>query len=107
MSQQATLPVRAVRTERLYTSLNGYAMALVALALVGAGAWMVARNLAPIAWSMGLVLLGAFIGFGLYMLKPNEGVILTLFGRYQGTDRSEGLRWANPLQAGQKISLRA
>jgi regulator of protease activity HflC (stomatin/prohibitin superfamily) len=44
---------------------------------------------------------------GLYMLQPNEAAILLLFGEYKGTDRSEGLRWANPFFKKQKISLRA
>jgi regulator of protease activity HflC (stomatin/prohibitin superfamily) len=41
------------------------------------------------------------------MLQPNEAAILLLFGEYVGTDRSEGLRWANPFYRKQKISLRA
>jgi regulator of protease activity HflC (stomatin/prohibitin superfamily) len=36
------------------------------------------------------------------MLQPNEGIVLTLFGKYQGTDRSEGLRWTNPFQAARR-----
>jgi regulator of protease activity HflC (stomatin/prohibitin superfamily) len=54
-----------------------------------------------------LVILGAFVLSGLYMLQPNEAAILLLFGAYKGTDRTEGLRWANPFYKKQKISLRA
>jgi regulator of protease activity HflC (stomatin/prohibitin superfamily) len=50
---------------------------------------------------------GAFVLRGLYMLQPNEAAILLLFGAYKGTDRTEGLRWANPFYRKQKISLRA
>jgi hypothetical protein len=50
---------------------------------------------------------GAFVLSGLYMLQPNEAAILLLFGAYKGTDRTEGLRWANPFYKKQKISLRA
>jgi hypothetical protein len=50
---------------------------------------------------------GAFVLRGLYMLQPNEAAILLLFGAYKGTDRTEGLRWANPFYKKQKISLRA
>ena len=53
------------------------------------------------------MLAGAALLPGLYMLQPNEGIILSLFGQYLGTDRTEGLRWTNPLQSGKKISLRA
>jgi regulator of protease activity HflC (stomatin/prohibitin superfamily) len=41
------------------------------------------------------------------MLQPNQGVALTLFGAYKGTDRNEGLRWTWPWIAKAKISLRA
>ncbi len=53
-----------------------------------------------------LILAAAFVLAGLYMLQPNEAAILLLFGEYVGTDRSEGLRWANPFYRKQKISLR-
>jgi regulator of protease activity HflC (stomatin/prohibitin superfamily) len=54
-----------------------------------------------------LIVAGAFVLSGLYMLQPNEAAILLLFGAYKGTDRTEGLRWANPFYKKQKISLRA
>jgi regulator of protease activity HflC (stomatin/prohibitin superfamily) len=41
------------------------------------------------------------------MLQPNETAVLTLFGRYTGTDRSEGLRWAFPLYRKRKLTVRA
>jgi regulator of protease activity HflC (stomatin/prohibitin superfamily) len=58
-------------------------------------------------WLTGGVLRAAFTVAGLYMLQPNEAAILTFFGRYSGTDRSQGLRWANPLMVKRKLSLRA
>jgi regulator of protease activity HflC (stomatin/prohibitin superfamily) len=50
---------------------------------------------------------GVFILAGLYMQQPNEARLLTLFGRYAGTDRGEGLRWANPLMVKRRLSMRA
>ena len=44
---------------------------------------------------------------GLYMLQPNQAALLLLFGSYRGTDRSGGLRWANPFYSKNKISVRA
>ena len=41
------------------------------------------------------------------MLQPNQAALLLLFGDYRGTDRSSGLRWANPFYRKTKISLRA
>lgn len=42
-----------------------------------------------------LLVVGVVVLCGLYMLQPNQSTVLTLFGRYVGTDRSNGLRWAN------------
>ncbi|HEY8941133.1 MAG TPA: SPFH domain-containing protein [Cellvibrio sp.] len=44
--------------------------------------------------------------FGFYMVQPNQGKVLQLFGQYAGTDRTTGLRWANPFYSKQSVSLR-
>jgi regulator of protease activity HflC (stomatin/prohibitin superfamily) len=44
--------------------------------------------------------------FGFFMVAPNEGVVLQLFGDYRGTARDPGLRWANPFYTKHKVSLR-
>ncbi len=101
--------------ERAYASWNGYAMIAVTAALFAFAVWRIVmlatERVSPSAVTVlsPLVLLagGVFILAGLYMLQPNMGAILTLFGRYAGTDRSEGLRWANPFLLKRKISLRA
>ncbi|WP_306522293.1 SPFH domain-containing protein [Rheinheimera sp.] len=48
----------------------------------------------------------AICWFGFYMVQPNQSAVLQLFGRYVGTDFSNGLRWANPFFSKQKVSLR-
>lgn len=107
MSTDALPLTHAARTETPYRSHNGYLIAAIALLLVGTGVLIVARQLAPAAIGLLAALVGVAAVPGFYMLQPNEGVVLTLFGKYRGTDRTEGLRWANPLQSGRKISLRA
>jgi len=52
----------------------------------------------------GLVVLVCWIGF--FMVAPNQGRVLQLFGKYVGSARNEGLRWANPLYMKAKVSLR-
>jgi len=47
-----------------------------------------------------------FLLFGLFMVQPNNAVVLQLFGRYVGTVRDEGLRWANPFFSKRAVSLR-
>jgi regulator of protease activity HflC (stomatin/prohibitin superfamily) len=44
--------------------------------------------------------------FGLFTVSPNQGAVLTLFGRYMGTAKTAGLHWANPFYEKRKISLR-
>lgn len=44
--------------------------------------------------------------FGFFMVHPNQGKVLQLFGQYAGTDRNTGLRWANPLYSKRSVSLR-
>jgi regulator of protease activity HflC (stomatin/prohibitin superfamily) len=80
----------------------GLALALVAVALI------VGRP-APstLLLAVPLLLATAFCWAGLYMLQPNQAALLMFFGRYQGTDRGEGLRWANPFNSTRKISVRA
>src|SRR5262245_3825463 len=47
-----------------------------------------------------------FLAAGLFVVNPNEGRVLQLFGDYVGTVRAPGLRWANPFFTKKRISLR-
>ena len=102
-----------ITVERPNTSLNGYLAAVGGVALIAlpAMSFILWPDMADTTWTVFvralLSVLGVFSLVGLYMLQPREAAILTLFGEYRGTDRSEGLRWANPLYTKRKISLRA
>lgn len=48
-----------------------------------------------------LILWGGFM-----MVHPNEAKVLQLFGKYVGTVRDPGLRWANPFYAKVSVSTR-
>jgi regulator of protease activity HflC (stomatin/prohibitin superfamily) len=43
---------------------------------------------------------------GLFIVQPNEGKVLQLFGRYVGTVKEPGLRWASPFYTKRKVSQR-
>jgi len=43
---------------------------------------------------------------GLFVVNPNQGVVVQLFGRYTGTARDPGLHWVNPFTTRSAISLR-
>ncbi len=93
-------------------SFNGYLMLFIMLASMAAFVWGMlsaisagsAVNVAAMGFSTAIFL---FVSIGFYMLQPNQGAALTLFGSYQGTDRNEGLRWIWPWIGKAKISLRA
>lgn len=84
----------------LVLGLAGFVFSVLQLAQAGEPAL-------PFVLGAASLLTGLFTLAGLYMQQPNEGRILTLFGRYIGTDRNEGLRWANPFALKRRISLRA
>ena len=56
--------------------------------------------------SIVVAVLAALMYPGLFIVNPNEGKVLQLFGAYKGTVRQEGLRWANPLYSKKRVSLR-
>jgi regulator of protease activity HflC (stomatin/prohibitin superfamily) len=43
---------------------------------------------------------------GFFVVNPNEGRVLQLFGAYRGTVRVPGLRWASPFLTKRQVSLR-
>jgi regulator of protease activity HflC (stomatin/prohibitin superfamily) len=53
-----------------------------------------------------LMLTALFCECGLFLVNPNEGKVLQLFGDYKGTAQKPGLRWANPLYMKKKVSVR-
>lgn len=105
------MPSTPVTLEREVRSANGYLAATVGVVLIlgMVASFLLAPGGGPLAILVRVLViaLGVFVLVGLYMLQPREAAILTLFGQYIGTDRSEGLRWANPLYAKRRISLRA
>lgn len=61
-----------------------------------------------IVW-LGVTLIFAIIlcTKGFTVVNPNESSVLTLFGAYKGTIKTNGLFWVNPFFVRKKISLRA
>ena len=97
--------------ERAYNGLPGLPVLLVILLAEAAGVWMLVMNIrsesAPeiVFAALGIAVL-TFLIAGLFMVNPNEGKVLQLFGEYKGTAKKEGLRWANPFLTKKKVSLR-
>ncbi len=43
---------------------------------------------------------------GLYTVQPNQAAVLSLFGKYVGTVKDNGLRWNNPFYSKRRVSQR-
>lgn len=97
--------------ERPGGGVNGVLMLLLWLAGAIAAVAIFIRGAAGENGALaGLGLLLGFLDFlvllGFYTVQPNQGVAITLFGDYRGTDRRTGLRWVLFWYARKKISLR-
>jgi len=45
--------------------------------------------------------------FGYFIVNPNMSRVLVLFGKYRGTERTQGFFWTNPFTLKHKVSLKA
>jgi len=102
MNKQASQEREASSANGFVYAIAGLLIALVAISL------LVSRPSPMTGWAFGIgMLVAAWCLTGLYTLQPNQAALLTLFGSYRGTDRSEGLRWAIPFYVKKNISVRA
>jgi regulator of protease activity HflC (stomatin/prohibitin superfamily) len=97
--------------EQKYQAVAGLPMLLLFLVAAGfeiAGFFNGIADGSPwVALGSALALvLTLFLAAGLFVVNPNEGRVLQLFGDYKGTVRLPGLRWANPFFTKKRISLR-
>ncbi len=83
-------------------SVAGIVLSVRSLVLGGS----VAVGVSGIVAGVLVLLATVFVGVGLYTIQPNQARVLTLFGDYRGSDRTPGLRCANPLMMKEKVSLR-
>lgn len=115
-----TVELRGMKTssEHAGSSFSGYPMLGLILALLVLVIWNVAGNVpmdgadkAAKLTFVGLLVLPilvlAFLAAGFFMIQPNQAAVITLFGEYRGTERTEGLRWVWPWMMRKKISARA
>ena len=80
---------------------NGMAMLLLTILLyvVAIAVLVLSVNfgmLVPMVLSIIVLSLGWIVLPGLKVLRPQEALVLTLFGKYVGTIRGEGFYWVNP-----------
>jgi len=97
--------------ERQSTTWNGLVVLLLLLVTIGGSVATVilgAQGNDPGRIGVGVAgaILSIILLAGLFMVEPNQGRVLTLFGAYRGSERRAGLRWANPFMTKRAISLR-
>jgi regulator of protease activity HflC (stomatin/prohibitin superfamily) len=97
--------------ENALRSLPGIPVLLLSL-LGGTGATALFIQAARVG-DVGLITVSAVLAvlallalIGLYNVEPNQAAVLSLFGKYVGTVKEDGLRWNNPFYAKKKVSLR-
>jgi hypothetical protein len=77
---------------------------LIALAIFADGAQQDRPGQAILAIVLFILLTACFKG--IFVVNPNEAKVITLFGRYIGSEKRAGLWFANPFTARKRISLR-
>ena len=93
--------------ERQGSTFSGYTtiVVLFALQIIAVLGIAAASPMLKLLFGIGSIIV--FIcWFGFFMVAPNQGRVMQLFGKYVGSERQEGLRWANPLYMKAKVSLR-
>jgi regulator of protease activity HflC (stomatin/prohibitin superfamily) len=94
-----------MKQEKIFKPQNGYLMLLIAvlMVLVPIPLLIMFRMFLLIL----LIIAGVIMMMGVFVVNPNESMVLTLFGAYKGTAMDNGFFWANPFLTKKKISLRA
>jgi len=97
--------------ENAKSAPSGWLALAILLTLIGGSLYFMAlafaRYGAPtgLGWMLVLITAAVCLG-GLFVVNPNEGVVLQLFGAYAYTAKNPGLRWASPFYSKRRISLR-
>lgn len=97
--------------EREIRGSSGWLMVTVLIAIAGLCVFLFVRGIE--AEAAPLIILAVFIFAidvvcfgGLTVVYPNQASVVTLFGVYKGTIKSQGFWWVNPLTRRKALSLR-
>jgi regulator of protease activity HflC (stomatin/prohibitin superfamily) len=94
-----------MKAEKIVKPFNGYLFLALSLVAIGlAGYFFYLQNPFP---SIALIVVAVFILKGMTIVSPNNAKVLLLFGKYQGSIKSNGLFWINPFYFTISLSLRA
>ena len=94
-----------MKEENTVQPISGWVM--LPLILVSLGAIIAATAVFHQPGFLPLCLVPFIMLIGLMIVNPNQSTVLILFGKYQGTVKTDGFFWVNPFNVKRKISLRA
>lgn len=95
--------------ERQVLTVPGVPMVLILLALAGLCAWWLWQSVEHFRSPLLPIVAGALVGFcalGFFIVQPNQAAVMQFFGKYVGSERNSGLRWANPFYTKKTVTLR-
>ena len=91
--------------EKNKKAISGYSILMLLLVMIGITAYLISIKL--IAVGIILAVVAFFILPGFSVINPNEAIVATLFGVYEGTVKQNGFIWLNPFYTKRKVSMRA
>jgi len=102
------------KKEKFISGINGFGILTVLLLIVIAGVLIPAlmeihlpESSGTKWWSLLFTVAALFMMAGFSIIKPNEALVITFFGKYQGTCTSNGFFYFNPFTLRTRISVRA
>jgi regulator of protease activity HflC (stomatin/prohibitin superfamily) len=105
----------AMIQEKGFRAASGWLMLLLLIFGLIGSIWLIVAGVqalqaddGPTLFITALIALAVdvFLTLGLFVVNPNEGKVLQLFGKYVGTAKESGFQWANPLFTKRRVSLR-
>ncbi len=91
--------------EKNKKAISGYSILMLLSIIIGIAAYLISLKL--IALGIILAVVAFFILPGFSVINPNEAIVATLFGVYEGTVKQNGFIWLNPFYTKRKVSMRA
>lgn len=103
--------VQSQTQERHAFTVHGFLGFVIGLFVLAAGGAAIAVGIG--IGQIWLIIMGILVGIaglvvwgGMFILQPNQAMVLVFLGKYTGTVRGDGWHWVNPFTRKERISLR-
>lgn len=100
--------------EKIIKPVSGYLVFILVLLGIALGVYFIINSVEgevvtdrTFLWlGIILIVLASFFSIGLTIINPNQSAVCTLFGKYVGSIKENGLLFVNPFYKKEKVSLR-